>query len=56
MTKTQTTESIKSLYQASHQEEFLDLQAQTESLIRELQALKQDQHTSDKASDRNDPR
>ena len=54
MTKTQTTESIKFLYQASQQEEFLHLQAQTESLIQELQALKQNQHTADQADDRQD--
>jgi hypothetical protein len=54
MTKTQTSESIKSLYQASQQEEFLHLQAQTESLIQELQALKQNQNTSDQAGDRQD--
>lgn len=52
MTKTQTIESIKSLYQVSHQEEFLHLQAQTESLLQELQARKQNQPAADESGDR----
>lgn len=47
MTKIQITESIRSLYQASHQAEFLHLQAQVESLLQELQARKQNQLAAD---------
>lgn len=35
-------EAIKSMYQTHQQEEFLHLQAQIESLLESLQALKQD--------------
>ena len=39
-------QSIKSLYQASHQVEFLSLQAQVESLLQQLQALQQSRLSS----------
>lgn len=35
-------QAIKSMYQTNHQEEFFHLQAQVESLLESLQALKQD--------------
>ncbi len=34
-------ESVKSMYQSAQQVKFLDLQAEVESLLQQLQALKQ---------------
>ena len=51
MTDTRMIESVRSLYQTSHQEEFLHLQAQVELLLEQLQALKQDRHAATQPSD-----
>lgn len=51
MIKTRMIKSIKSLYQAGHQEEFLHLQAQAESLLQELEAHnKQNQLAADEST------